>query len=181
MSEDARARDQLRRGDGGALVELYDRHATAAYSLAVRLVGAAEAEDVVHDVFATLLGNHDLYDPARGAFRPWLLRVVHNRCVNVLRRRRSAGEEALAWIEDPADSPPDAVIASLEASAVRDQLQRLPTEQREALVLAYYGGLTHSQLARRLALPLGTVKARLRRGLLALRARLTDTRLGVPG
>jgi RNA polymerase sigma-70 factor, ECF subfamily len=164
--------------DQTAIAELYDRHASAAYGLAVHLVGPAAAEDVVHDSFLTLLRNPAAYDPGRGAFRAWLLRVVHNGCVNLLRRRRTTGEEELAFMRDPADQPVDQVIASLASGEVRAALQELSNDQREALVLAYYGGLSHSQLAAKLHVPLGTAKARVRRGLLALRELLSQPTVG---
>jgi RNA polymerase sigma-70 factor (ECF subfamily) len=167
--DDERLCASLRAGDQEALAELYDRHSSAAYSLAARMVGPAEAEDIVHDAFMVVVKDPMAFDPARGAFRPWLLRVVHNRCVNVLRRRRSAGEDGLAAMRDPSRSPADEVIASLSALAVRDSLRELPSEQRQALVLAYYGGLSHTELSARLDVPLGTVKSRVRRGLLTLR------------
>ena len=160
---------RLRAGDQRALAELYDRHSPAAYSLAVRMIGPVEAEDVVHDAFMVMVTDSSAFDPSRGAFRPWLLRVVHNRCVNSLRRRRSAGEDGLAALRDPACGPADQAIASLSASAVREGLRELPADQREAVVLAYYGGLSHSELSTQLDVPLGTVKSRVRRGLLALR------------
>jgi RNA polymerase sigma factor (sigma-70 family) len=170
--DDERLCASLRAGDSSALAELYDRHAAAAYSLAARLVGSAEAEDIVHDAFMVMVKKPAAFDPARGAFRPWLLRIVHNRCVNALRRQRSAGDDGLQALRDPSRAPADEVIASLEGSAVRDRLRELPPEQRQALVLAYYGGLSHTELAAHLGAPLGTVKARIRRGLLALREAL---------
>jgi RNA polymerase sigma-70 factor (ECF subfamily) len=173
--EDAQLWAQVVRGDRDAIAALYDRHATAAYSLAARLVGWAAAEDVVHDAFLVVLRNAAAYDPARGAFRSWLLRVVHNRCVNLLRRYRPENEEALQYMRDPAEQPVETIIAGLASAEVRAALEDLSPDQREALVLAYYGGLSHSELAQRLELPLGTVKSRVRRGLLALRD-LLDTR-----
>jgi RNA polymerase sigma-70 factor (ECF subfamily) len=170
--DDIRLWERLRAGDRSALAVLYDRHATAAYSLALRLVGAARAEDAVHDAFVVVLRDSSVFDPGRGAFRPWLLRVVHNRCVNLLRANRNAPEEALAALPDPGDEPAEAVIASVAGAEIRAGLRELPYDQREALVLSYYGGLSQSELAQRLRLPLGTVKARVRRGLLALRQQL---------
>ena len=167
--EDAQLWAAVVRGDREAIAALYDRHASAAYSLAARLVGWAAAEDVVHDAFLVVLGNTAAFDPERGAFRSWILRVVHNRCVNLLRRHRPESEEALQFMRDPAEQPAEAIIAGLAGAEVRAALLELPAEQREALVLAYYGGLSHSELAQRLELPLGTVKSRVRRGLLALR------------
>src|SRR5690348_7021171 len=103
--EDAALWAAVSRGDRDAIAELYDRHAAAAYSLAARLVGWAAAEDVVHDAFVVVLHNAAAYDPARGAFRSWLLRVVHNRCVNLLRRHRAEPEEAIQLMRDPAAQP----------------------------------------------------------------------------
>ena len=167
--EDATLWAGLANGDPGAIGALYDQHASAAYSLAARLVGWAAAEDIVHDSFVTVMNNPTAYDPNRGAFKSWLLRVVHNRCVNLLRRHRPEGEELLQLMRDPSDQPADAIIASLAGAEVRFALTALPADQREALVLVYYGGLSHAELAERLNLPLGTVKSRVRRGLLALR------------
>jgi RNA polymerase sigma-70 factor (ECF subfamily) len=164
--------DDVVAGDRSAVAALYDRHASGAYSLAARMVGWAAAEDVVHDAFVVVLNNAQAFDPTRGAFHSWLLRVVHNRCVNLLRRGRTEGEEELQLLRDPADQPVDEIIATLEGAEVRAALAAIPEDQREALVLAYYGGLTHSELAKRLDLPLGTVKSRVRRGLLALRDHL---------
>lgn len=167
--DDERLCASLRAGDQRVLADLYDRHSSAAYSLAARMVGPAEAEDIVHDAFMVMVKDPLAFDPSRGTFRPWLLRVVHNCCVNALRRRRSAGEDGLAAMPDSARGPADEAMASLSASAVREGLRELPLDQRQALVLAYYGGLSHSELSAQLDVPLGTVKSRVRRGLLTLR------------
>jgi RNA polymerase sigma factor (sigma-70 family) len=158
-------------GDRAALAALYDRHARAAYSVASRLVGVAAAEDVVHDAFIALVERPGSFDPDRGTFRNWFLTVIHHRCLNQLRQRghTTADDEALAAIPDPAPPPVDTLLQALEDDSVRAALQRLPDAQQEVLVLAYYGGLSQSALAARLEVPLGTVKARMRRGLIALR------------
>lgn len=158
--------------DRAALAELYDRYAPMAYGLALRIVPSA-AEDAVHDAFVTLVNRPGAFDPARGAFRAWFMTVVHNRCLMLLRERtKLGGEEGLEAVPDADPEPVDAVVRQLEDGAVRDALGRLPAVQREALVLAYYGGMSQSALSARLGVPLGTVKARMRRGLLALRAAL---------
>src|SRR5689334_12443630 len=87
------------RGDRDAIATLYDLHSSAAYGLAAHLVGWSAAEDIVHDSFVVVLGNAAAYDPERGAFRSWLLRVVHNRCVNLLRRHRLENEEGLELMQ----------------------------------------------------------------------------------
>jgi len=158
-------------GDRTALAILYDRHARAAYSLADHLVGAGMAEDIVHDAYVALVERPGSFDPDRGVFRNWFLTTVHHRCINQLRlrSRTTADDEALAAIPDPAPLPVDMLLQALQDVAVRAALHRLPPPQQEVLVLAYYGGLSQSALAARLQVPLGTVKARMRRGLIALR------------
>jgi len=160
------------RGDRVALGQLYDRHASTAYSLAVRLVGAG-ADDVVHDAFVALIDRPASFDAERGTFRAWFMTSVHRRCLNQLRSKRQlAGDSELALIADPDPEPPEVIVQQLQDGMVRDALRRLPPAHRDVLVLAYYGGLTQSALAQRLDMPLGTVKARMRRGLLALYAAL---------
>lgn len=164
--------------DRAALAELYDRYAPMAYALALRIVPSA-AEDAVHDSFVTLVNRPGSFDPARGTFRAWFMTVVHNRCLMLLRERsRLSGEEGLESVPDVDAEPVDAVVRQLEDGTVRDALGQLPAPQREALVLAYYGGLSQSAMSARLGVPLGTVKARMRRGLLALRAALGGERQG---
>ena len=172
-SADPAVVERIARGDRAAVAELYDRYATDAYSLACRLVGAPAAEDVVHDAFVALMDNPSTFDPARGSFRGWFLTVVHHRCLNQLRSRRpQVDDAALVEVPDRDPEPPDVLIRRLADASVRDALGKLNHDQREVLVLAYYGGLTQSALATRLSVPLGTVKARMRRGLGALRSLL---------
>jgi RNA polymerase sigma factor (sigma-70 family) len=160
-------------GDRAALAELYDRHATPAYSLARRLVGPTVAEDVVQDAFVALATKSATFDPARGAFRAWFLTAIHRRCLNRLRDERPTTSDAVLAERASSDpEPPEVIVDRLRDGAVREALRALPEEQREVLVLAYYGGLTQTALADRLDLPLGTVKARMRRGLIALRGLL---------
>lgn len=171
LADDNALMRRVAAGDRSALAVLYDRHARAAYSLASRLLGSAGAEDVVHDAFVALVERPGGFDAQRGVFRNWFLTTVHHRCINQLRTRSrtTADEEALAAVADPAPEPVESVVRQLEDATVRVALQRLPAAQQEVLVLAYYGGLTQSALANRLQVPLGTVKARMRRGLIALR------------
>lgn len=166
---------RIARGDRAALADLYDRYAPAAYSLAFRLVGDGPAQDVVHDAFVALLDRRLTFDPTRGTFRAWFLTTIHHRCLNQLRRRPAdpiePAAESLA-ASDP--EPADQIIQDLRDDAVRSALGQLPSTQREALVLAYYGGFSQSELAERLGAPLGTIKARMRRGLIALRGLLRN-------
>jgi RNA polymerase sigma-70 factor (ECF subfamily) len=172
-ARDAQIVARVARGDRAALAELYDAYAPLAYSLAVRLVGEARAEDVVHDAFVALVERQSTFDPDRGAFRAWFLTAIHHRCLNLLRRppAEGIGERAEA-LPDTEPEPVDQVVQHLRDRAVREALGQLPFAQREALVLAYYGGMSQSALAERLGVPLGTMKARMRRGLVALRGML---------
>jgi RNA polymerase sigma factor (sigma-70 family) len=166
---DAALVKRARAGDRRALGEIYDRYATSAYSLAVRLIGAAAAEDVMHDAFVTLMTKPDAFDARRGSFRSWFLSVVHHRCISLLRANHiSVDETALAELPSADPEPADTIVQRLRGAAVREALMRLPEAQREALVLTYYGGLSQSALASRLGVPLGTIKARMRRGLVTL-------------
>ncbi len=170
---DAALLARAKRGDRDSLGMLYDRHATPAYSLATHLVGATAAADVVHDAFVALLEKPSTFDPRLGSFRAWFMTGVHHRCLNLLRRERpSVSEDMLVDVASPEPDPVDAIVQKLQDESVKEALQRLTADQRRALVLAYYGGLSQSAIAERLALPLGTVKARMRRGLITLRGLL---------
>ena len=161
------------RGDRAALADLYDRYSAPAYSLAVRLVGEGQAEDIVHDAFIALVERQTTFDPARGAFRAWFLTAVHHRCLNALRRRPSDDIDGVGEVfRDTDPEPVDQVVQGLRDAAVRIALVQLPLAQRESLVLAYYGGFSQSALSERLGVPLGTIKARMRRGLINMRGLL---------
>jgi RNA polymerase sigma-70 factor (ECF subfamily) len=170
---------RLAAGDLTALETIYDRHGASAYALALRITAdAALAEDVVQEAFVGLWINAARYSETRASVRTWLLSIVHHRAIDVVRRRRltislpSADEPA-----DPALTGADvwpAVAGRLDREAIRAALATLSEVQREALELAYFGGLTQQEIAQRTGTPLGTVKSRVRLGLLALREQLLD-------
>ena len=166
---------RMARGDGSAVAELYDRHARAIYSLALRILGdAGEAEDVVQDVFTQAWRQADRYDPARAPVIGWLLVMTRARGLDRLRARRSRIAPAALDVvaADPVDPGPGQdlqAIGNEEATRLRSALAALPDGQREAIELAYYKGLSQSDIAQELAQPLGTVKTRMRAGLLKLR------------
>jgi RNA polymerase sigma factor (sigma-70 family) len=181
-------RDALTRvadGQLGALESLYDRYHVMAYSIALRITNdAALAEDVVQDAFLGVWRNAARYVEGRGSVKTWLLSIVHHRAVDALRRRRPTAE-----LPDREQAPPAAltipdiwpeVLGRLDRAAVQAALQTLSDVQREALELAYYGGLTQQEIAARTGTPLGTVKSRMRLGLLAMRRALLGDR-GGPG
>jgi RNA polymerase sigma-70 factor (ECF subfamily) len=176
---DQQALERMTRGEHDALAELYDRHARAIYSLAVRIVrDQSDAEDIVQEVFSQAWRQAARYDSARGNVAAWLLTLTRSRAIDRLRGRRSRPWDASAGQELRAlpdrGLAPDAAAASAEAvGLVRSALQALPLLERTALELAYFEGLTHTEVATRLEMPLGTVKTRIRQGLQRLRAAMT--------
>lgn len=174
-------------GDGTALAELYDRHGRAVYALALRILGdAADAEDLTQDVFTLAWKNAAKYDPARGAVPAWLLVTTRTRAIDRIRSRRVrpqafGGDDdgrRLAAIPDASPSV-DTIVASADSAArVRTALASLPGEQRAAIELAYFQGLSHSEIAEQTATPLGTIKTRIRAGLQRLRRAMDGAQEG---
>jgi RNA polymerase sigma factor (sigma-70 family) len=161
-------------GQLDALQELYDRYRIMAYSIALRITtDPSLAEDVVQDAFLGVWRNASRYVEGRGSVKTWLLSIVHHRAVDAVRRRRPT--TALPEREDtppPALTLPDIwteVAAGLDRDAISAAMATLTDVQREAIELAYWGGLTQQEIAARTGAPLGTVKSRVRLGLLALR------------
>lgn len=170
----------LARGDKAALARLYDRLAKPLYSLALRVTNdGAEAQDVVHDVFLQLWNRATDYDPARGSYFSWAATLTRNRALDRVRTRQrrseivhAAAPDILPAANDDLDSS-DNLWLREKATAVRAALGSLPAEQKGAIELAFFNGLTQQQIAEKLGEPLGTVKARIRRGLLRLRESLS--------
>lgn len=167
-------------GDGGALEALYTRYGGACYGLARRILSDEQlAQDVVQEVFLTVWRDAHKFDGSRGGFSSWLLSMTHHKAVDAVRReenhrkRRSAAE---LLEERPADHPQvdDEVWSGIRGERVRSALQTLPTAQREALVLAYFGGYTQREIAGLTGTPLGTVKTRMLMGMRRLKDGLDD-------
>ena len=171
--------DRLVERDPDAFEALYDRHSGAAYSLALRILGAADAaEDVTQEVFLSVWRTPGRYDPRRGAFRTWLLTMVHSRAIERLRsnragvRRQDALEREMTAMGELNDARDDSGETRVLTGHVGEDLARLPEEQQIPIILAYYSGLSHREIGEYLELPIGTVKSRIRLGMAALRERL---------
>jgi RNA polymerase sigma factor (sigma-70 family) len=160
-----------------AMESLYQRYSRILYSLAYRMVADHQvAEDLLQDAFLAVWRRATSYSPQTGAARSWLISILHHRTIDYLRRvrRRSTVQEApLAEIEfNESIAYPDSwdeAWQSVKSSHVRAALMRIPTEQRLVIELAYFQGWTHSEIAEGTQIPLGTVKARMRLGLLHLK------------
>ena len=179
VTDDADRAVLVRLADGelAALEELYDRYKTMAYSIAFRITNDATlAEDVVQDAFLGAWRNAARYVEGKGSVKTWLLSIVHHRAIDAVRRRRPTTDLPDAESPSPAQLQlPDVwaeVSASLDADTVQSALATLSDVQREAIELAYFGGLTQQEIAERTETPLGTVKSRMRLGLLAMRRHL---------
>jgi RNA polymerase sigma-70 factor (ECF subfamily) len=167
-------------GETRAFEVIFDRHATAAFSLAYRMCGRrATAEDVVQDAFLSLWRSGARYDRGRGSVRSWILSVVHNRAIDGFRREavkqaRDVHDDGIAERMPSAHLTDTEVERRDDAQLVRSALEELPVDQRRVIELAYFGGFTHSQIAEVLELPAGTVKGRMRLGLSKMRLALGD-------
>jgi RNA polymerase sigma-70 factor (ECF subfamily) len=176
--------ERIGRGDQTAFGALYDRLNGPLYSLALRMLGdAADAQDALQDVFLQIWSRARTYDPEQSSVFSWTVLLTRSRVIDRL-RARGRRLRVLVASSDVKEDPTEAADASTaegvadtadkndEAARVRSILSNLPSEQREAIELAFFTHLTHHEIAARLGQPLGTVKARIRRGLLKLRERL---------
>jgi RNA polymerase sigma-70 factor (ECF subfamily) len=177
VSSDADLVAAMARGDAEALGALYDRHAGPMLALAKRIVVTeSAAEDIVQDVFLEAWKKAKSYDPARGGVKAWLLMRTRSRSIDF---RRSSSQSRAATMTDDfwaehASAPASEVALFPDQSAVRRALSGLPKDQREALVLGYFEGLSSSEIALRVGCPIGTVKTRVAAALSKLRAVLSD-------
>lgn len=167
-------------GEVRAFEVIFDRHASAAFSLAYRMCGRpAMAEDIVQESFVSLWRSSAAYDAARGSVRTWVLSVVRNRAIDAFRREAAKAtselDEQRVAERVPAPELTDREVERRdEARQVRDALKGLPADQRQVIELAFFGGFSHSQIAEMLKLPAGTVKGRMRLGLSKMRFALGD-------
>ncbi|ATC62683.1 RNA polymerase subunit sigma-70 [Nibricoccus aquaticus] len=181
---DAALLREIASGNKDALARLYDRFSRPLFAVALRILhDRAEAEDVVHDIFISLWQKAATFEAARCSALGWAIALTRNRAIDRLRTRRRRGE--ILDTSAPADLGYDETASTAESSSldlsfkerattVRQAVTQLSAEQRTALELAFFSGLTQQEIAARLHEPLGTVKARIRRGLLKLRDLLAD-------
>jgi RNA polymerase sigma-70 factor, ECF subfamily len=162
-------------GDVQAFAQLYDRHARAVYVLAIYMVGHSEAEEITQEVFTRLWQRSGQYDSHRGSFIAWFMTLARNYIRDAYRKqliqRRMMVVEDIEHLLTTSEDSPDTLLDWKETTAqLMDALKSLPEEQRRSLLMAYFGGLSQSSIARELQLPLGTVKKRIHLGLQKLRA-----------
>lgn len=170
------------RKDPVAFEVFYERHGAPAFSLALRIVGdRGLAEDVAQEAFLSIWRSKAGYDAARGSVRSWSLGIVRNRAIDALRRaaapapRLDLDDDAVIETQRSAVATDSEVIRRETAGRVRGVLKSLPHEQSQVIELAYFGGFSHSEIARMLEMPLGTVKGRMRLGLEKVRANLAES------
>jgi RNA polymerase sigma-70 factor (ECF subfamily) len=172
---------QVAQRDAAAFEQLYNRHVRTVYVLVAHTLGDAEAEEVVQDVFLRLWHKAGQFDVLRGSFAAWLMTIARNRVLDALRKhglqqRLAVANEIDAILAETLDSGVDVERESATRADRRmliQALRALPAEQRRAIVLAYFSGLTHTAIADSLGWPVGTVKKRIRLGMQKLRAVLS--------
>lgn len=172
--------ERLVGGDIAALDALYTRYARPVFSLALRILSdSADAEEVTQDVFERVWRHAPTFDAQRGRFGTWLLSMTHHVAIDRVRKRQRRPQQAVAqsveWRAPDPPAPhdvPESAMRNMQAEQVRRALRSLPSSQQQAIELAYFGGLSHLEIAAVLGDPLGTVKARIRRGMDRLRSAL---------
>ncbi|GAC1353484.1 MAG: sigma-70 family RNA polymerase sigma factor [Herpetosiphon sp.] len=183
-AEDDQLIARVAAGDRSAFDALYERYAPAVFGLTLKILREREsAEEAVQEIFWRVWKRSGSFERGR-AFAPWLFGIAHNYCIDELRRRKVRPQPVyedddhpvLSDIPDPTDVGNDAILNE-QRETVRAALDQLPTEQRQALLLAYFGGLTQQEIAAQLGNPLGTVKTRMRLGLQKLRILLQGHQL----
>jgi RNA polymerase sigma-70 factor (ECF subfamily) len=182
VSSDTALVQRLLRSDVNAFEQLYDRHSRIVYSVVLRILRqVSTAEEVVQEVFLQVWRNSRHYDASRGAFIPWLVTLARNRALDHLRlkserqrRLEEQGDDDLGGLPQVAIEPQyeQALDEKRRAERVRSLIASLPSQQRRAIELAYFAGLSHSEIAAALKEPLGTVKSWIRNALLKLKEEL---------
>jgi RNA polymerase sigma-70 factor, ECF subfamily len=169
MTSDLALVTAIRSGDEAAMATLYDRYSSIVYAVALRVLqDTGAAEDVLQDIFMQLWRKPAAFDASRGNMAAWLAVISRNRAIDALRRRRPEKDIDNVVVSVEPDMASDA-DRSRAIGKVRDVLETMATPQRSALEMAYFEGLTHAEIAEKTGEPLGTIKTRIRTGLLSLR------------
>lgn len=188
-ASDAELMARLAAGEQWPMGVLYDRYARLVFSMVLKILHHQEqAEDIVQEVFLRVWRGADSFHASRGSFVNWLLGIAHHRAIDELRRqggqqRRAVfvdDDDALRSVPDLSDGPAELAWITQQRQAVREAMRQLPAEQRQAIELAYFGGLTQREIASHTGTPLGTVKTRMRLALQKLRESLEVEELGMP-
>lgn len=160
---------RVRAGDEAAMAQVYDRYSSIVYAVALRvLTETGAAEDVTQEIFMQLWRKPGLFDSSRGNLGPWLAVITRNRAIDALRRRKPESdiEDVVVSVEPDLSGEADRAAAM---EKVRNLLAEMPSVQRRALEMAYFEGCTHAEIAEKTGEPLGTIKTRIRTGLMTLR------------
>jgi RNA polymerase sigma-70 factor (ECF subfamily) len=178
--------ERIAEGDPTGISDLYDRYKTLVFSLAYNVLGNMEdAEEVTIDVFSTIWDKAETYSSQRATVKVWLARIARNRSIDVLRRRNTRlTSQGPKWADacleclPSHENPEEDLHMAMSRKAIADALEQLPGKQKEALLLAYFKGYSHGQIAQLLDEPLGTIKTRIRSALQKLRIIITDDKKG---
>ena len=174
---------RVREGDYRAIEELYTRYSRQTYGLALRILNNSEsAEDAVQDAFLRFWRQPASFDPERGRFITWLLSVVHNLCIDQVRRKRhqtvsldqEETQQQINYLADNSTPVEEEVWLGMQRTVIHQALTNLPQEQRSLIEMAFFKGLTHMEIASSTGQPLGTVKSRIRQGLMKLKGLMSS-------
>lgn len=166
---------RMRSGDESALARLYDESAGFLYGIALKMTAnAADAEEVVSDVYLQVWRGSLSWNAERGSIFVWMSMMCRSRCIDKIRSRAAHARLEVALTQAAASTSDDETVASIERHALRRAMEKLAQPERELLTLAFFSGLTHTELSAKLNAPLGTVKARLRRAVERLRCEIAE-------
>lgn len=173
--DDGSLMSAIRARNQEAMAQLYDRYSPVVYAVALRVLGeAAAAEDVLQEIFMQLWRNPASFDASRGNLAPWLAVIARNRALDILRKRRPQSEISETVVSVEVDLAAGADRKRV-VEKVRATMQQMPAPQRSALEMAYFEGYSHSEISQKTGEPLGTIKTRIRTGLMMLRRALETT------
>ena len=174
--------DLVNQSDKRALSALYDRYSRVVFSLGIKMLGSKEAaEEITQDAFLKLWLGAGSFQSGKGKFSSWLLSITHNRAIDELRKRKRSANNSSCddpylqdTLADPSNEMADDLISKVQGETVIEALEKLPALQRDAIKLAYFKGLTQTEISEQLGAPLGTIKTRMRLGLRKLRSILVE-------